>query len=296
MATIRRMPRLNLFSLWCALLLTLGVAVGTRAQQRPLLTEDVDIIPPGTLRIQAGIDFFQDAKFPVSGLSGDLTRVGVIGVYIGLSPNVEVQIEGVAQNFLSINSHGPAAIPLTVVPGANSTNDFGDFTLSTKIKLRNETRRGPSLGFRFGVELPNSNQARGIGLNQTNAYGQVLFGKKFGPEDRLNTFGNLGIAILTAPTTLFSQNDVLTYGAAGIFRLNKQLSLAAEVNGRANTRPGNGPLGTESQAQARLGMQVRTSGLRFDFAGIKGLTSFSPRSGVTVGVTYDSPVVFAPVK
>src|SRR5688572_1180845 len=295
MATIRRMPRPNVFTLCCALLFTLLVAAGTGAQQRPLLTEDVDIIPQGTLRIQAGIDFFQEARFPVSGLSGDLTRVGVIGVHIGLSPNVEVQIEGVAQNFLSINSHGPTAIPLTVAPGATSTNDFGDFTLSTKIKLRNETRRGPSLGFRFGVELPNSNQARGLGLNQTNAYGQVLFGKKFARE-RLNTFGSLGIAILTAPTELFSQNDVLTYGAAGIFRINKQLSLAAEVNGRANTRPGSGQLGTESQAQARLGMQVRTSGLRFDFAGIKGLTSATPRSGVTVGVTYDSPTVFAPVK
>ena len=133
-------------------------------------------------------------------------------------------------------------------------------------------------------------------MNQTNAYGQVLFGKKFGRDAQLNTFGNLGIAILTAPTSLFSQNDVFTYGAAGIYRINKQFSLAGEVNGRANTRPGNGPLGTESQAQARLGMQVRASGLRFDFAGIKGLTSFSPHSGVTVGVTYDSPVVFAPVK
>ena len=296
MATIRRMPRPKLFTLcWC-LFLTLAVAAGARAQQRPLLTEDVDIIPQGSLRIQAGIDFFQDAKFPVSGLTGDLTRVGVIGVYIGLSPNVEVQIEGVAQNFLSVNSHGPTAIPLSLTPGASSTNDFGDFTLSTKIKLRNETRSGPSLGFRFGVQLPNSNQARGIGLNQTNAYGEVLFGKKFGTDNRLNTFGSLGIAILTAPTTLFSQNDVVTYGAAGIFRLNKQLSLAAEVNGRANTRPGNGPLGTESQAQARLGMQVRTAGLRFDFAGIKGLTSFSPNSGVTVGVTYDSPSIFTPVK
>ena len=65
---------------------------------------------------------------------------------------------------------------------------------------------------------------------------------------------------------------------------------------RANTRPGNGPLGTESQAEARLGMQIRASGLRFDFAGITGLTSFSPNSGFTVGVTYDTPSVFAPVK
>ena len=95
---------------------------------------------------------------------------------------------------------------------------------------------------------------------------------------------------------MFSQNDVLTYGLAGVYRINKQFSIAGEVNGRANTRPGNGPLGTESQGEARLGMQIRASGLQFDFAGIKGLTSFSPKSGFTVGITYDTPSVFAPVK
>ncbi|HKO35355.1 MAG TPA: hypothetical protein VJV21_02670 [Pyrinomonadaceae bacterium] len=274
----------------------LALAANVRAQQRPLITEDVDIIPPGSMRFEVGMDFLQNAKFPVSGLRGDLTRAGVIGINIGLSPNVEVQIEGVAQNFLSINSQGPSTIPLEIVPGANSTNDFGDFTLSTKIKLRAETENGPSIGFRFGVQLPNSSQGRGIGLNQTNAYGQILVGKKFGRNGRVNTFGNLGIAILTAPTQLFTQNDVLTYGAASIIRINDQFSLAGEVNGRMNTRPGGGPLGTESQGEARLGMQIRASGLRFDFAGIKGLTSQSPRSGLTVGVTYDTPSIFKPAQ
>jgi hypothetical protein len=278
------------------LLLLLSFTLIVTAQQRPLITEDVDIIQPGTIRIEAGLDFMQGAKYTVSGIKGDLTRVGVIGVNIGMGPNVEFQIEGVAQNYLSINSRSASAIPLDLAAGTNSTNDIGDFTLSAKFKLRNETRRGPSLGFRFGVMLPNSNEARGIGLNQTNAYGSILIGKKFGQDGRFNTFGNLGIAILTAPTALFTQNDVLTYGVAGIFRINKQFSIAGEVNGRANTRPGNGPLGTESQAEARLGMQIRASGLRFDFAGIKGLTSFSPNSGFTVGVTYDTPSVFAPVK
>jgi hypothetical protein len=279
-----------------ALALALTINLGARAQQRPLVTEDVDIIPPGTLRIQAGLDFLQEAKFPVSGLTGDLTRVGVIGVNIGLAPNIEFQIEGVAQNFLSINTRRPGAIPLSLAAGVNSTNDVGDFTLWTKIKLRNETAHGPSLGFRVGVQLPNSNQAKGLGLNNTNAYGSILVGKKFGHDARLNTFGNLGIAIITAPTALFTQNDMLTYGAAGIFRVNKQFSLAGEINGRRNTRPGNGPLGTESQSQARLGLQIRATGLRFDLAGIKGIGNFSPRSGVTVGVTYDSPPIFAPVK
>jgi hypothetical protein len=288
--------RNNTIICFLVFLLVAGFVSSVQGQQRPLLTEDVDIIPPGTIRIEAGLDFLQDARFPVSGITGDLTRVGVIGINFGMGPNVEFQIEGVAQNVLSINSRGPSAIPLNLLPGANSSNDTGDFTLSAKFKLRNETRRGPSLGFRFGVQLPNSSQGTGIGLNQTNAFGSLLIGKRFGRDGRLNTFGNVGIAILTSPTELFSQNDVITYGLAGIYRINQQFAIAAEVNGRANTRPGNGPLGTESQSEARLGMQIRASGLRFDFAGIKGLTSFTHNSGFTVGVTYDTPAIFAPVR
>ena len=275
--------------------LAIGCVVSAYAQQRPLITEDVDIISPGSMRVQAGVDFMQRVRYPVSGLEGDLTRAPVVGVAIGLAPNVQIEIQGVAQNFLSINSRGPSSIPLAL-KSPDSTHDTGDFTLWTKIKFRNESAHWPSVGFRFGVELPNSNQATGIGLNQTNAYGQVIFGKKFGQNGRVNTFGNLGIGIIGVPNQSFSQNDVLTYGLAGIFRVDKTFSLAGEVNGRVNTRPGTGPLGTESQGEARLGMQVRASGLRFDFAGIAGLTKFSPRSGLTVGVTYDTPSLFTPAK
>jgi len=279
-----------------AIVFTFVFIFTAQTQQRPLITEDVDIIPPGSLRIEAGIDFTQNNKFPLSGLRGDLTKVGIIGISFGLSPNVEFQIEGVAQNFLSINSFGTSAIPLDVDSRANSTNDTGDFTLWTKVKLRNETKRAPSLGFRVGVGIPSSNQARGIGVNQVNAYGMFLFGKKFGKDDRVNTFANLGIGILTSPIERFSQNDVLLYGVAGIFRVNKTISIATEINGRANTRSGRAPLGTEPYSEFRLGAQIKTSGLRFDVAGIAGLTKFSPRSGITFGVTYDTPAVFTPVK
>jgi hypothetical protein len=279
------------------LALLLLCAFTASAQQRPLLTEDVDIIPPGSLRIEVGIDFVQNAKFPLSGVTGDLTRLGVIGINVGLAPNVEFQIDGVAQNILSINSQTvPSPIQLGFAPGTNSTNDVGDFTLSTKIKLRIESARGPSLGFRLGVQLPNSNQGRAIGVNQINAFGTILIGKKFGRGGRVNTFGNLGIGILTAPIERFTQNDVLLYGFASIIRLTRNINFAGEIHGRANTRGGRAPLGTEGQSEARLGLQVNASGLRFDFAGIAGLTDFSPRSGVTFGVTYDTPSIFTPVK
>ena len=162
------------------------------AQQRPLITEDVDIIKPGVIRIESGFEFLQDIKFPLSGLRGDLTKLADTRLSFGLAPNVEFQMEWTVQNFLSIDGRDPSAIPLRLGANSADTNDVGDVTLWMKIKLRNETRLAPALGFRFGVQLANSNQARGIGTNTTNFYGVVTAGKRFA-NDKLNVFGNIGL-------------------------------------------------------------------------------------------------------
>lgn len=281
-----------------AALLVLFFANLLTAQQRPLITEDIDITPAGSFQISVGTEFLQNAKFPLSGLKGDLTRVGVIVSRIGLASNVEIQVEGSVRNFLAINSsQTPAPIPLDI--NRNSTSDTGDFIISTKIKINEETKNIPAFGFKFGVQLPNSNQAKGIGTNQINAFGKILFQKKFRDKRQIpimDVFGNFGIGILTAPLQRFTQNDVLLYGLAGIIRLNDRINLVGEINGRANTRKRGIPLGTESLSEVRLGTQIKVSKLRFDTAGIFGLNRYSPRSGVYFGVTYQSPMVFTPSK
>ena len=124
------------------------------AQQRPLITEDVEIVKPGSARFDFGFDFVQDRNFTLSGLNGDLSRLGVVNLTFGLAPNVEVETGGVIHNFLSINrQYRASAVPLRLSQGTNSTHDTGDFYLATKIKLRNETRRAPAVGFRFGAEI-----------------------------------------------------------------------------------------------------------------------------------------------
>jgi hypothetical protein len=285
----------------CSLLFILVafVAMTSAGQQRPLITDDVDITPTGAVEIGAGVDFLQNVKMPLSGLRGDLTRVGDIRLRTGFAPNVEVQIEGVVQNFLAINSQtNPSPIPLNIT--GNSTNDFDDFTISAKIKLRSETKNLPALGMKFGFQMPNSDQARGIGTNQINIFSKILvqkrFGRNAGKTPLVNVYGNLGLGIMSAPLASFSQNDVLLYGLAGIFRLNDRISIVSEINGRANTRSGDAPLGTESVGQFRVGTQIRASGLRFDTAAVFGLTRFSPRTGVTFGVTYQSPKIFTPAQ
>ena len=176
--------------LFACLIFILSVSVCAIAQQRPLITDDVDTIPEGSFEIAAGVDFLQNAKFPLSGLRGDLTRVGDVRVKVGFSSNVEFQVEGVLQDFLAINSAtNPSPIPLTI--NGNSTNDAGDFTISTKIKLRNETRFLPAVGFKVGFQMPNTSEGRGIGTNQINVFGKILVQKKFGKQAGKDARANL---------------------------------------------------------------------------------------------------------
>ena len=111
---------------------------------------------------------------------------------------------------------------------------------------------------------------------------------------RLNVFGNLGLGILQAPLANFTQNDVLLYGLAGIYQLNDRVNLVGEVNGAHSTRK-TAPLGTEDFSAARLGAQIRALGLRFNAAGVFGLSNSAPKTGLTIGVTYDWEA-FEPIK
>lgn len=274
-------------------------ATAVFAQQRPLITDDIDITPAGAVSLGIGVDFLQNVKFPLSGLKGDLTRVADIRLRQGFAANVELQVEGSLQNYLAINSQSlTPPIPLNI--SGNSTNDIDDFTVSAKIKLRNETAKLPAFGLKFGYTMPNTDQAKGIGTNQINIFTKFIiqkkFGQKAGKSPRANIYGNIGLGIMTAPLSSFTQNDVLLYGLAGIFRVNDRINLATEINGRHNTRSGGAPLGTESVSQFRIGAQVKASGLRFDTAAIFGIGQFSPRSGITFGVTYESPAFFPVVK
>jgi hypothetical protein len=253
------------------------------AQQRPLLTEDVDLIRPGVIRIEAGFEFLQDQEFSLSGLRGDLTKIADLKLSFGLSANVEFQAEWTIWKLLAIKGRQPSPIELKLGANQLDTGDVGDPTLWMKVKLRHQTQWAPGLGFKFGVKLPTSDQARGIGTNTTDFFAMAIAGKRL---DKLNLFGNLGIGILQAPLSHFTQNDVLLYGIAGIYELSERLNLVGEVNGYHSSRR-KAPLGTESQSEARLGAQLKALGLRWNVAGIFGLAGPSPKTGLSLGITYD---------
>ncbi len=248
------------------------------AQQRPLRTDDAELVKTGRVRLEFGMEFLQDQQFPLSGLEGDLTRVGVTGIHVGMGEYAEFQLSGVIHDFLSVTDRTQPILPPDF--SGNSTSDFGDLILATKLKLAREKGARPALAFKFAVQLPNASNESGLGTDTTRFYGSLLASKHFG---KLQLLGNVGIGILDSPVQPNSQSDLVTYGAAAIVPLKPKINLVGEVSGRG----GDQEPGSESEAQARLGVQFWAAGLRWDIAGIAGLQEFDARSGVTIGLTYE---------
>ena len=172
-----------------------------------MLTDDVDITPTGAFELSVGVDFFQDAKFPLSGIRGDLTRVGDIRVKTGFASNVELQIEGTIQNYVAINSMGPSAIPLNIT--GNSTNDFDDFTISTKIQAAERNSKCCRRRRKLASKCRTPTRLAAIGTNQIMFSASFCWQKKFGASRRgtarVNMMGNLGLAILSLLSTGFAK-------------------------------------------------------------------------------------------
>src|SRR5882762_2440941 len=125
-------------------------ASASHAQDRPLCTTDVETVPAGDVRAEVGFDFLQDVGFPLSGLRGDETSVGVLNLRMGISKIAEIEIEGAIQNFMDVKSQGVSFVPNLKLTGVNSTHDTGDFVLSTKIRFFQPSGKRPGLAFRFG--------------------------------------------------------------------------------------------------------------------------------------------------
>ena len=269
--TRRMRPKVLL--LICLLLVTPALA-----QQRPLVTERAETADHGTVLFDLGVEFLQGAKFPFSGLEGDLTRAGVFSTRMGVGERVEVQISGAAHQFLNIDRRVDAPGSGELDFSGDSTSDFGNISLATKIRLTNVTHGKPILGLRFGVELPNSSNEKGMGTDETNVFAQLLLQHKL---ERVDLLGNIGIAILGDPVDAGAQDDLLTYGLGVILQATPRLNVVAEINGRT----GPSGIGTEDQAHARAGIQFEAGGLYWDVAGFVGLQDTDPDSGIIVGLS-----------
>ena len=143
-----------------------AAAGAAAAQQRPLVTEDPETIGAGRVLLEAGLDYGRGVEYPVSGLTGHLLRVPLIGVSVGISSIAELQFDGGLYNRLTITERDPAA-PLAsmVTATGDSTSSVEDLVIATKVRVLSEREGRPAFGLRFATKLPNASNESGIGLD-----------------------------------------------------------------------------------------------------------------------------------
>ncbi len=266
-----------------AVMLT-AAALPAFAQSRPLVTEDPETVGPGQVLVEAGIDYAQDAYYPVSGLIGNLWRVGTIGFSFGVSSIAEIQLDGGLRDRLAITSRmpdAPLADMLTVM--GDSTSDFEDATIGAKVRFLAETETRPAMSIRFNTRLPNAGNESGLGKDTSDFNFGLAIGKTV---QSIRVVGNFGFGILGDPTRGDRQNDVLNYGISVARAVAVGVEVVGELNGRMNTRSGTPPPGTDSLSMMRVGTRFTRGPVRVDGALLVGVTERDPTWGFTAGLTW----------
>jgi hypothetical protein len=254
------------------------------AQSRPLVTEDPETVPAGNILFEAGLDFLDDAYFPVSGLTGRLWKIGTFGLSIGVGSIAEIQIDGGLRNRLIVETFdrfAPLAGMLDFT--GDTTSDFVDFTVGTKVRFMSETFQRPAMAVRFATRLPTASNESGLGLDTTDFNFGLSIAKTV---QSVRVVGNFGLGILGDPTRGDRQNDVLTYGGSVARAVGSGVEIVGEINGRWSTREGTPPPGTDSRALMRVGARFTRGPVRGDGALIIGVTERDPTWGFTGGITW----------
>ena len=266
-----------------ALAFVLAAAPSTLAQQRPLQTEDPEVIGAGRIMFEAGIDYKRDVYLPVSGLRGNLFTVPPMGISIGVSSIAEIQLDAGLYQKLYITERIPNApfSPLLALDGG-STADVEDLNIGAKVRFLSETSSRPAMAVRFSTRLPNASNESGLGKDMQDFTVGLIAGKTV---QSIRIVTNVGLLILGNPTRPAAQDDLLAYSLSVARAISQNAELVGEFAGRANFANVVTP-GAEDRGLLRFGARYTKSGVRLDGGIMLGLTSRDPQIGVTGGLTW----------
>jgi len=264
----------------CAVAMVLGDGAPAEAQQRPLITQDPEVIGNGRLLIESGVETGTNVWYPVSGLTGDRVAVPV-GVSIGLGSVTELQLDGGYQG-LAIEQRDFAPLDFRV-RGGDHTSDVIDLTLGMKVRVLAEGTRRPSLGLRLATELPNASNESGLGLDTLNFVGTILAGKTVGA---FRLVGNAGVALLSDVVQGSLQHDAFVGSVSVAYALRPSIDLIGEVAGRQVLFVDQPPIGAEPRGQVRAASRYTRGRWRADAGLIIGTTRQDADLGVSFGLTW----------
>jgi hypothetical protein len=263
--------------------LLLAAASPAIAQQRPLQTEDPEVIGAGRILFEIGIDYKYDYFLPVSGLRGNLLFVPPVGLSIGVSSIAEIQIDGgIYQRLNILENRGNAPFsPLLDITG-DTTSDVDDFSIGAKVRFVSEGTTRPSMALRFATRLPNATNESGLGKDMQDFTVGVAVGKTV---QSVRVVSNIGLLILGNPTKPAAQDDLLSYSLSVARAISQNAEIVGEFVGRANFANIVTP-GAEDRGLVRFGARFTKGPVRVDGGMSLGLTSRDPEMGFTAGLTW----------
>jgi hypothetical protein len=270
---------------WLSVFSVVSVATPAFGQQRPLVTEDPEVVGAGRVLVESGIDWERDLFYPVSGLRGHRLSVPTFGLSVGLSSIAELQLDWGFYQRLHITERRAAPLSSLVTTTDNRTHDVEDLVLATKIRLFGETAAGrPAVGLRFATKLPNASNEAGLGTDMTDFFASLLVAKTI---QSIRVVGNAGVAILGDPTSAVpEQNDLLTFGVSVARALTNATEIVGEINSRLNLASGDPDPGAENRGAMRVGARYTRGTVRVDAGLVFGMTPRDPEIGVTAGFTW----------
>jgi hypothetical protein len=162
--------------------------------------------------------------------------------------------------------------------GRDDTWGTGDLRITGVCGLFAEGEILPETAFTFGMKLPNADDEKNLGTDETDVFIGGAFSKRIGD---LRILCNAGLGILGNPSTATTeQDDVLVYGVGFTYDICSWWHLACELDGIANSRFGN------DRMQVRYGMAFDMDDISLDVSGGHGLDNGSPDYFGEAGVTF----------
>ena len=275
------MPRRSAFLVTLLASAAVDVTVAS-AQSRPLPVESVNGPGAGNVTLAIGFDVAHDVRYTLSGLEGDLWRVGLIRVDVGLSAIADFELSGGLRDHLAITSQQPAVLSdLLRLSNPSATGAFDDAVVGTKVRLTAEDAERPGISIRFATRLPNAKHPSGLGQNSMDFYSSLIIEKSYA---NTSVIANIGWGSLGDPLRGNRHVASLLYSVAAQRPVSRAVAIVAGVDGRT------GPLesGLEARAIGRSGLRWHRAAIQIDAAATYGLT---PRDG-TIGAALTAAYTF----
>ncbi|TAL17630.1 hypothetical protein EPN96_04765 [bacterium] len=162
--------------------------------------------------------------------------------------------------------------------GQSSEYGSGDATISGLFTPLGTDARNVALGLKLAVKLPNADDEKGFGTDETDFSIGLAAAKKAGS---FLTVVNADFAILGEPhSAATNQDDVLVYNLVGIYDFGGGVNAGLGIDGLNYSKYGNNRL----SASAGLSFPWRVVGIDLGFG--LGLAGKAPDWTATVGMSF----------